>query len=315
MEQKPFYNEGVGTGRLDHLLGGAFGWGISKHVRKVYRFLVKEYEPGDEIFLFGFSRGAYTARSVAGFIRNCGILKPEYRDKVGEAYKLYRRWDEPSKPTGADAVKFREQFSYDQVRITFIGVWETVGALGIPVLIPGLTPLKHFVEFHDLKLSSYVDHAYQALAIDERRRPFAPALWEVQTPPGRQTVEQVWFAGVHRNVGGGYPDTELSDRAFEWMIEKAAACRLAVDKSLIQPPLTQSGPGKLEDSMTLLYQLLIPITRSIGGTPPSGLESYQALHPSAVWRMEHDRTPRYWPSNVVEYLKRLGQTIPTVPPR
>jgi uncharacterized protein (DUF2235 family) len=200
------------------------------------------------------------------------------------------------------------------VRIRFIGVWDTVGALGIPVLIPGINPLKHFVEFHDLKLSSYVDNAYHAVAIDERRRPFAPALWEQQPHAvGKQTMEQVWFAGVHRNVGGGYPDTELSDRAFEWMIDKAAGCGLAVDKTLIQPPLTNPVLGKLGDSMTLLYRLLIPMTRIIGGDPRSGLASNQELHPSVEWRMEHAGTPRYWPSNVVQYLTRLRRQVPTQP--
>ena len=135
IEQRVFYDKGVGTGRFDHLLGGAFGVGLSKNVQDGYRFLVANYEPGDELFFFGFSRGAYTARSIVGFIRNSGLLKREYADKLAPAYDLYRRRDDASHPDAAEAELFRKSFAY-KPRVKFIGVWDTVGAFGIPLSGP-----------------------------------------------------------------------------------------------------------------------------------------------------------------------------------
>jgi uncharacterized protein (DUF2235 family) len=136
-DQLVFYGKGVGTGRWDRLRGGAFGWGLSEHILDAYRFLMQHFEPDDEIFLFGFSRGAYTARSTAGFIRNSGILKREHRAKLADAFRLYRRRDEASQPAEIEATLFRRAFSHE-TRIKFVGVWDTVGALGIPRGIPWL---------------------------------------------------------------------------------------------------------------------------------------------------------------------------------
>src|SRR5262249_9085850 len=153
--------------------------------------------PGDELFFFGFSRGAYTARSAVGFIRNCGILRPEFVDKIDEAYDLYHNRKDRTRPAAAKATRFRENYSRES-NIRFIGVWDTVGALGIP--LNGIWLINLFnrrFRFHDTELSRNVEAAFHALAIDERRRPFRPAIWRKHPLADGQQVEQMWFSGVH----------------------------------------------------------------------------------------------------------------------
>jgi uncharacterized protein (DUF2235 family) len=131
--QVVWYEEGVGTRPLEHVLGGAFGVGLSRNVQHCYRFLVANYEPGDELFFFGFSRGAFTARSLAGLVRNSGILRRENIRMVKDAYALYRSREPGNAPWEEGAAKFRREHSHPDATITFIGVWDTVGALGIPM--------------------------------------------------------------------------------------------------------------------------------------------------------------------------------------
>ena len=157
--QLVFYDTGVGTRRFEHVLGGAFGFGLSSKVKDAYRFLIETYEPGDEIFLFGFSRGAYTARSTAGLIRNCGILRRDQATRLDAGYELYRRRDSASLPSEFESQLFRRMYACEpETRIRFIGVWDTVGALGIPAGIPWLPVswVQSFNKrwaFHDLRLS------------------------------------------------------------------------------------------------------------------------------------------------------------------
>ena len=309
-EQLVFYGKGVGTGPLDRLRGGAFGWGLSKNIQDAYRFIIEHHEPGDEIFLFGFSRGAYTVRSTAGLIRNSGVLKREHRDKVSDAYHLYRRRDDASQPSKVEAQLFRKQFA-KEVRITFIGVWDTVGALGIPTGIPWLPGswlsfINRRWQFHDVKLSSFVDNAYQALAIDEKRPQFMPTLWKQQPHAQHQQMEQVWFAGVHTNIGGGYEDAGLSDITFLWMKDKAEACGLAFDQDYIQQTFVPNHLGELRDSKTGLYALLRDAVRSIG----EGYNANEAIHRSAVDRMEQAFNPSYRPTNLLSYLQSGGKVVP-----
>ena len=171
--QAVFYDWGVGTdGLLHRVLGGISGQGIDRNIRDCYRFLVHNYEDGDEIYLFGFSRGAYTVRSLAGLVRNCGILRKDEAGRLSDAYRIYRRAD--AAPSSAEAKAFRAAYSREAM-IAFIGVWDTVGALGIPLRgLSKLTTRRH--RFHDVELSRFVKHACHALAIDERRRPFQPSL-------------------------------------------------------------------------------------------------------------------------------------------
>jgi uncharacterized protein (DUF2235 family) len=297
--QVAVYDSGVGTGGwLDKVLGGAFGHGLSKNILDLYGALVERYQPGDEIFLFGFSRGAYTARSLAGLIRNCGILKPEHSGRMREAYGLYRRKDEDSKPDGRDALLFRDRYSRT-TRIRFIGVWDTVGALGIPLSGLRLVNALVNVRFHDVRLSTHVDHAYQALALDEKRGPFKPAVWEQQENAAGQVLEQAWFAGVHSNVGGGYRDAGLSDAALAWMLEKARSCGLAFDPEMLASfSIRPDSAGALMDSRTLAYKLLPSYERM----PGKGPRGHERAHPSIFQRMA--KVPLYRPRNLLAALER-----------
>lgn len=227
VEQVVFYDPGVGTGNaLDRWTGGAMGVGLSDNVKDGYQFLMHNYTQNDEIYLFGFSRGAYTVRSLAGLIRKCGLLRKEHSARIGEAYDIYRiRGDDPDSDR---AEKFRTNYSWHPTPIQFIGVWDTVGALGVPGNV-FRTIFGSKYRFHDVTLSSSVTFAYHALAIDEKRHAFRATLWE-QSDKGRaagQTLEQAWFPGVHSDVGGGYALAGLSDEAFHWMSAKAAAAGLA----------------------------------------------------------------------------------------
>jgi uncharacterized protein (DUF2235 family) len=265
--QLVYYHPGVGTGwgRIDRVLGGGLGLGISRNIIDAYLFIVSNYEAGDEIFLFGFSRGAYTVRSLAGLIRNCGILRKAHTDRVQAAYDHYRDPDDAWHPSGIRAIEFRQRFSWREKPassdgdcgrdsgITFLGVWDTVGALGVPDGILRYVTKRSYA-FHDTQLSRWVDHAYHALALDEHRAPFYPTLWDPRSPrlPG-QTIEQVWFAGAHSNVGGGYPDSGLSDIAFEWLADRARRHGLDVDPDTVHP--VPDAGGVLVDSLTLGFRI------------------------------------------------------------
>lgn len=181
-EQRVYYHSGVGTLRQERLRGGAFGMGLSRNVLDAYRFLVESYEPDDDLYLFGFSRGAFTVRSLAGLVRNSGILRRDHVDRTREAWALYR--DRIERPTGAATTLFRRTYARE-TPIRFIGVWDTVGALGIPTpdaacLRPTVDRFNRRWAFHDTELSSWIAAAFQALAIDEERSAFRPALWHQQ---------------------------------------------------------------------------------------------------------------------------------------
>ena len=302
--QVVFYHEGVGTSAgLDHVTGGAFGVGLSKLIEDTYRFLVDNYVDRDDLYFFGFSRGAYAVRSTAGLIRNCGILQKLHADRFPEAYGLYRRDDADAEPEGREAIAFRRAFSRE-VKIKFIGVWDTVGALGIPGHLLG-DLAKEFWEFHDVKLSRIVENAYQALAIDEKREDFKPTLWEQQAGATNQTLEQVWFAGVHCNVGGGYQESGLSDSAFLWMKKKAAACGLAFDQEYIDKIIKPNPLGELRDSRTGIFHLRRGFVRPIG----SGTNTAEAVHARVKERMDKD--PTYKPENLVAYVNKGGKVTPS----
>jgi uncharacterized protein (DUF2235 family) len=225
--QVTYYDSGVGTGTItDKVVGGVTGKGLSDNVVQAYRFLSHNYVPGDEIFLFGFSRGAYTARSIAGLINRIGVLPKKNIFFMNEAYELYKGRDNQNK---VDA--FRSQQESQHAEVKFIGVWDTVGALGIPTRFLGMLTRRKYT-FHDVSLSSCVKNGYQALAIDERRKPFKPSLWKGSVTPD-QRIEQRWFAGVHTNIGGGYDDGGLSNIALHWIKDKAVEHNLDIDKQYL----------------------------------------------------------------------------------
>lgn len=213
--QIKYYDEGVGTNAYDRIRGGMFGAGLAKNIRQAYAWLIRNYQQGSELFIFGFSRGAYTARSLAGLIARCGIAQPNSdADKLAEkAYEIYRRRPKDN----AEAKAFHNEQKSWEARIRFLGVWDTVGALGVP-------SVKFAEKFHDTKLGANVDNAYHAVAIDEHRKAYDVVLWTEN--PGNATMEQRWFPGAHANIGGGYEDDLLPDISLKWMLEKACGCGL-----------------------------------------------------------------------------------------
>jgi len=319
-DQRVYYHSGVGTSRWEHLSGGAFGVGLSQNVLDAYRFLVETYEPGDELFLFGFSRGAFTVRSLAGLVRSSGIVRRAHTGRILEAWHLYR--DRLEKPSGTASTLFRRSYA-QETKIRFIGVWDTVGALGIPV--PASRSLDAVVErcnhhwaFHDTELSSWVRAAFHALAIDEQRSSFRPTLWHQRPGAGRQGQElkQVWFAGVHCDVGGSYRETGLSDITLLWMVDQARKYGLVFDPQA----LSAAGPSvmKADDSIEFrvqpdvlgevhrsrkgLFRLADPLHRTIGCAEDKDgrLDGNEFLALPAMER--YDKDTDYRPPELEKYL-------------
>lgn len=319
-EQRVYYHSGVGTRRRERLRGGAFGAGLSRNVLDAYRFLVDNYEPGDELYLFGFSRGAFTARSLSGLVRNSGILRRECVDRVKEAWALYRSRTE--KPTGTASTLFRRTYAHE-TEIRFIGVWDTVGALGIPVsgprwLAAGVNLVNRRWAFHDTTLSSWVKGAFHALAIDEQRAPFRPTLWHQQPGTADQVLEQVWFTGVHCDIGGGYDETALSDIALLWMVARAKEYGLKFDDTtlsaagpLVAAPaeslefrVVPDAMGELHDSRTGLYRLVRPVSRPVGEARDKDGHPDGKEYLSTTAKQRYESSASYRPPGLSRYLDR-----------
>ena len=244
-EQVAFHVDGVGTEKNKYLraIGGAVGVGLSEDIRLLYAALVRSYNPGDQIFLFGFSRGAFTVRSLAGMIHDIGILKghksgaefksdAEIDDAVEAAYKAYRSKNWQKKK---EELEGKYQIPKDR-DIKFVGVWDTVDAIGVPVdelrkVIYGLASFSR--RRHRDELNPSIENAYHALSIDDERKTFHPNVWNEENFKG--TVKQVWFAGVHTNVGGGYPKDSLAFIPLDWMMKYAHECGLLFDPAKWKP--------------------------------------------------------------------------------
>lgn len=259
-----FYDQGIGSGEHfgEHLLGGIFGIGIMDVLADAYRFLIFNHEPGDEIFVFGFSRGAFTARSFVGLLSTCGILD---RRSAGQAHALIKHY-ETRKDTQAwadEMMRYRAEFCTRVVvkpeedawrvanvpgykagdapllQVAYVGVWETVGALGVPGWMHLSTIFDRKYRFHNTDLTSLVKYARHAVAVDERRLDYKPTLWtnidklnadrgSVSASP-EAPYQQKWFPGGHGAVGGGGDRRGLTDEALEWVWEGALAAGLVLD--------------------------------------------------------------------------------------
>ena len=247
-DQVTFYDDGVGadaTG-LNRILQGAFGQGLVQKVQDGYTKIAHTYEPGDEIYLFGFSRGAYTARSLAGMIANCGLPTGKFTDDcVTQAFAAYR---DPI--NRASILGKLGACGLGDATIRMVGVWDTVGSMGIPAIFGGVDE-KNF-GFPDTGLHPDVKNAYQCLAVDEKRPQFPATLWTGDPAPG-QTIEQVWFSGCHGDVGGGTlvggpvdAGTRLCDVTMGWMLGRAMAQGLTVDPAVVAQFKTLSGEFALD---------------------------------------------------------------------
>jgi uncharacterized protein (DUF2235 family) len=275
--QQVIYQPGVGTGRgatgvarwLDRTAGGAFGLGLNLNLEEAYRALVFAYEPGDEIYLFGFSRGAFTARSLAGFVRTVGLPPRAHVARIPKALDRYRSRMPSTHPAHERSFEFRldyapgvvtsrEEAEWRAVKghppghlleIAYMGVWDTVGSLGVPAHLSFLASVFNGPHrFHDAALSRSVRSARHAVAVDERRRTFEPTLWDnLASLNGEDTgaarrYRQEWFPGTHGSVGGGGDITGLSDAAAVWIAEGAMAQGLAFDAGSIEAMRARIDP-------------------------------------------------------------------------
>jgi uncharacterized protein (DUF2235 family) len=264
-EQIPMYDDGVGSdgNPLWKLLGGAFGTGLFQKIKDGYTKIAHVYEEGDSLFLFGFSRGAYTARCLAGMIAACGLPTQNFSDDLVEtAFQAYRQRDK--RQALLDTLKDNHMFD---ARITMIGVWDTVGSLGIPSVFGNVDPLLY--GFLDTGLHPDVLSAYHGLAIDEKRAQFPPTLW-TSDPTDGQTIEQIWFSGVHGDVGGGEPDdtpgtTALSDITLGWIMSKASALGLQIDPGVLAQYAVPLDPELSMDQLHTSWTIIngMPAHRTI----------------------------------------------------
>jgi uncharacterized protein (DUF2235 family) len=336
-----YYDVGVGalskhagsSNRLlataDKLLGGAFGAGFEANVEDALTFLVNNLGPGDEVFLFGFSRGAATARAVTRFLDWAGGLPVK-----GDAYYLPRFFreyvvshgtrsaEQVRRAIDADRAAERKPLSplapFQPVDVAFLGVWDTVMALGSRFRGRGNSTSTASRSFHVGPLPARcVRHARQALAVDEARYDFRPEVWTDQHPG--QTLEQRWFAGVHSNVGGGYVDDGLANVAFHWILAEAVALGLAVDGPFANV-FWRYPQDRLYRSESLWYRALDGARlrygrgrRRLSGWPAT---ANLTLSPSVIHRIQADPTERkpngdlrfpdlrtpYRPPNVLRFL-------------
>ncbi|MEB3356782.1 MAG: DUF2235 domain-containing protein [Synechococcales bacterium] len=334
-----FYDEGIGgqsgfNGWLKPLnwlskqLAGATGLSIDYHIKEAYIFLCMNYEPGDEIYLFGFSRGAYTVRSLAGLIYNCGLLNPLHIDKVDEAYKHYRSRKHDDHPNSDEMRKFREDYSQGTVEgrvpITFLGCWDTVESLGLPWKI------EEKYRFHDSKLSSIIHHARHAVAVDEHRKNYDVTLMQLHptmqqkprlqsAPKSQKTFWQVWFPGDHGCVGGGDGVPQgLADAALKWMMAEAGEIGLTIRENRIFNPL-KLNPNQDFAPFNLFGWLtggMLPHTRIV----PQDT-TLDDLHESTKQRWHEYKHPkngkRYRPKNLMRFevdLKKFFSAKASNPP-
>jgi uncharacterized protein (DUF2235 family) len=297
--QLAFYDDGVGTQDLRWIraFSGATGYGLSRNVKGLYRELCRVYEPGDAIYLFGFSRGAFTVRTLAGLITDCGILPPtdyaseqEFRLQTRNAYRAYRRKYRalltrllPRKGMTAD--EFRARYGRRnstggplEPSVKLLGVWDTVDAVGLPFRLAEFwnSVIWQF-KFNTTTLSPIVERGCHALALNDDRGSFEPVLWN-EDPTVQKRVEQVWFAGAHSNVGGGYPQQGMSLVTLDWMMTKAEEQGLRFAAS------TRNEYRSRHAFADRLYE------------PRSGLGVFY----------------RWKPRNVKQLCRRKGITVPTI---
>lgn len=331
--QRVYYSAGVGTQHGEKLSGGLFGVGINEEVMAAYEWLIENYEDGAYIYIFGFSRGAFTARSLAGFISRCGLLKAGSPISLPQLYAKYRSGEATSilglreKKEGLSLEEKRMQKYCRPAPVFFQGVWDTVGALGVPLpLIPNVSA--HDFQFLETDLHINDSYAFHALAIDEHRHPFAPTLWTKTVPQTGPTtpersfhaVEQRWFVGAHSNVGGGYENDLLAQIPLKWIMDKATLHGLLV-KDIVD---LEDGSSEcpIHDSFAEMaggaYQVIAlwkRFYREIGADPQSvDAGKMHVINESidASVFAYHRANPGYRPQNLEAWLTKRGVKADTI---
>lgn len=370
-QQISFYQDGVGAQdfKLLRIIGGAFGYGLSANIREMYTFLVDNYQPGDQIYLLGFSRGAFTVRALATMLTVCGIVRPCYDDpdetqrRISCEMKRYHKWrgDAGSHPREKADISVKQQMDAKAEKkidlqsfarylrnlssatrgesykgketkaettekeveviiktgnyiptINFIGVWDTVDAVGLPIdeLTDALDWMFHF-RFHHFDCKPIARHNYQAMSVDDKRLTFHPLLWDQGDKVVNQNIEQVWFAGMHSNVGGGYRKDEMAYVALDWMMQKAEG--LGPDDALKFLPDHRLDAAKQANPYGKIYN-----SRSGPGAyyryKPRNIEEIcnsshcpVIIHDSVFKRIKHN-TEGYAPVNIpIQYTSESGE--------
>jgi hypothetical protein len=326
VEQNVRYFSGVGAQGFK-IIGGTVGLGLRAIVQDAYDWVVDNYRDDQELYIYGFSRGAYAARALAGLIGDCGVRKT--KDKgIFDIARANRSARDASRrggpPSGADIQANN--------RIKLLGVFETVGSYGVPAGFSGLAPLGRYITllafggFEDTRLGPHVDHALHAIGVDERRRPFIPTFWTVKKgEPHPKNIEQNWFPGVHSNVGGGYPESGLSDIALIWMIARTQALTgLSFDNGAIRRALKPNIDGDIPDSAEKypidrnfprsreMFPIGAPANSLLWGGSPDEEHVNEKVHWSVLAKLGRScevygvENTRYGPSNLKAAMARLG---------
>ena len=283
-------------------IGGLFGKGTAARIKEAYGFLSSEYERrrGDTVFVFGFSRGAFAARSLAGFVSRVGTLLREALHLVEEAYRIYENGTDPA---DSELAQFLLEFTRkpmlqsadhpDALPIHFLGVWDTVGALGLPGRMRRFTAQR--TEYHQTELPPAVFAARHALALHELRQPFEPLLWSNRA--GHPGLVQAWFPGAHADVGGGYGNAEsgLSDEALRWMAREAAPVGLQLENNVAWLS-GSAGKPILHHEIRKWFYLARPTVRSqlqrlLDAQDRSTMDNAMYFHESVATHL-HDRNAR-----------------------
>jgi uncharacterized protein (DUF2235 family) len=325
-EQRAFYSTGLGTKFGERVRGGMFGRGINTAITGAYEWLVNNYEPNDEIFIFGFSRGAYTARSLSGFVSKCGLLERGAPIGVNQLYMRYRNKGAKTIRTlieegQMEAARFNIEeawmLKYSRaVPIKFLGIFDTVGALGVPF------PLLRWIKgsaypFLNTGLRQSNDYAFHALAIDEHRKSFRPTLWTNQgatdaKPRPIDRTEQRWFVGAHANIGGGCFSDPLAQVPLRWLERKAAMLGLAfmdfaTEENAVAAPISDSFTEFAGGSYAVL-KFGIRYHRPIGAPPrhegPGVMTINETIDSSVFTRWRADGT--YRPRSLRRWAKSKG---------
>ncbi len=282
-KQIAYYDPGVGTFSargvftkplkfLSKLMGLAFGYGITRNIEDAYEYLMDKYEQDDYVYLFGFSRGAFTARALAGMLHKCGLLEKGSNNLISYATRMYRYGK------SLTAKGFKNTFSRE-CRPHFIGVWDTVKSVGL------IRPRK----FPNAILNPDLNIGIHAISIDEKRSKFRPNLWDEDSNAGdaNRIIKQVWFAGVHSDVGGSYKEDGLSNITLKWMVSEARRHGLLVSEKEVKK-IKPNPEDKLHNSLLPIWWIL--------GWKIRMIKDGSLIHQSVFERIE--KVKKYKPKNV-----------------
>lgn len=316
-EQISYYDNGVGTStnQLFKALSGGIGLGFQTNVCELYEFLARQYEPLDQVYLFGFSRGAATIRAFTGFIGTCGLIDGrnmsaiELKKQVSRAFEVYKN------QTKLDGWK-DTLANHGKIPIKMVGVWDTVSALGGPQRTDITGPLSFLIDkvsnlldwiiealwphrFYDYDLTENIENAYQALAIDDERTSFWPLLWTEPEAGSKQVVEQTWFSGMHSNIGGGYAREGMANVTLEWMLVRAANLGLAFRPGVLKEARYRSNAkGLMYDSRAGFARFYRYHPRDISSLCKGAVSGPLRIHDSVIGRLERqidNYTPKQMP--------------------